>query len=48
MRKLKLILILIMLFGTGLAYANCTYNGSSYPTGTRIGPLVCQSDGSWR
>lgn len=28
--------------------ADCVYNGRSYPTGTVIGPLVCQPDGTWK
>jgi len=28
--------------------ANCIYNGRSYPPGTKIGPLVCQPDGTWK
>lgn len=28
--------------------ANCIYNGKSYPPGTRIGPLVCQPNGTWK
>jgi hypothetical protein len=30
------------------ALANCTYNGRSYPTGTNIGGVVCQPNGTWR
>lgn len=30
------------------AYAECYYNGQAYPTGTQIGSLVCQADGTWR
>ncbi len=28
--------------------ANCIYNGKSYSPGTRIGPLVCQANGTWK
>jgi hypothetical protein len=28
--------------------ANCIYDGRSYPPGTRIGPYVCQPDGTWK
>ncbi len=39
----------IFLMGmAGPAFADCRLDGTSYPTGTRIGPLVCQPDGSWR
>ncbi len=30
------------------AFADCFYNGSWYSTGTRIGNLTCQADGTWR
>ena len=40
---------LIFLFGTATAAsADCIYDGQSYPTGTEIGGLVCQPDGTWR
>jgi hypothetical protein len=32
----------------GTALADCIYNGRSYPTGTNIGGVVCQPDGTWR
>jgi len=37
-----------MLTLSSIASADCNYNGSSYPTGTVIGGLVCQEDGTWR
>ena len=30
------------------AYADCIYKGKSYPTGTRLGGLTCQADGTWK
>lgn len=30
------------------AWADCSYNGGVYPTGTKLGPLTCMPDGSWR
>jgi hypothetical protein len=30
------------------AMAGCWYNGKLYPTGTRIGAVVCQPNGAWR
>ena len=29
-----------------ISYADCVYEGVSYPEGTKIGPYVCE-DGSW-
>ena len=28
-------------------FADCTYNGKAYPTGTVIGGYVCGQDGKW-
>jgi hypothetical protein len=47
MKKILLAAALIVFLGTPVL-ANCIYEGKSYPTGTRIGPLVCTSDGTWR
>jgi hypothetical protein len=30
------------------AYADCMYQGKSYPTGTKLGGLTCQADGTWK
>ena len=30
------------------AQADCIYNGRAYPTGTNIGGVVCQPNGTWR
>ena len=40
--------ILFLIISTTAVYANCVYDGKTYPTGTKIGGLVCQPDGSWR
>lgn len=40
--------MLACLFFAAETLADCTYNGRSYPTGTVIGPLVCQPDGTWQ
>jgi hypothetical protein len=29
-------------------FAGCLYNGKEYPTGARVGPLVCTSNGTWQ
>jgi|SoiMethySBSTD1v2_1073268.scaffolds.fasta_scaffold5441387_1 hypothetical protein len=31
----------------GSARADCIFNGRSYPTGTTIGGVVCQPNGTW-
>jgi hypothetical protein len=33
---------------TAPARADCIYQGNYYPTGTRLGDLTCQPDGTWR
>jgi hypothetical protein len=51
---MKQVLIRIALFAflVGLAappaWADCIYNGKYYPTGTKVGDLTCQPDGTWR
>jgi hypothetical protein len=45
MLKVSIALVLA-LAGSGLAYADCTYQGSTYPEGARIGPFTCQN-GAW-
>ncbi len=44
-------LILLFSINVCLVYAQpqegCIYEGRRYPVGTRIGPYVCQPDGSW-
>jgi len=48
-RKTCITLLVLIICGSALsAWADCVYQGRSYPTGTRIGDLTCQADGSWR
>lgn len=45
----SLLFILMFLFGMAtVASADCIYDGQTYPTGTEIGGLVCQPDGTWQ
>lgn len=37
----KTALLVIMLLYGELSFADCTYNGIKYPTGTILGPYVC-------
>jgi len=39
--------ILILASTILAAYAGCTYNGQSYPTGSQIGPYTCMPNGTW-
>lgn len=49
MSKLLLSFIIVAVAWMSLpAYADCVYKGRSYPTGSKIGGLTCQADGSWR
>jgi len=36
----------IILASSGSVYAECSYNGKTYPEGTILGPYIC-SDGKW-
>lgn len=45
MKKFMFFLIVVISFNSNAA---CLYNGNPYPTGTVIGGLTCQADGSWR
>ena len=38
----------IFLSSLGSAYADCTYAGKIYPTGTIVNGYVCQADGTWK
>lgn len=42
----KIALTTIVFLYSGLSFADCTYNGISYPAGTVLGPYVC-SDTQW-
>jgi len=37
----RMVLIALLLAGSEMVLADCTYNGSSYPSGTTLGPYVC-------
>ena len=45
---MKTLVFTIAMLLAGQAHAGCYYNGYTYPTGTIINGLTCQSDGSWR
>lgn len=47
-KVLTVAFILTIFFLASPAYAGCTYNGTTYPTGTQIGDYVCQPDGTWQ
>lgn len=47
-KSLITLLFLVACGSTFSAWADCVYQGQRYPTGTRIGPLTCQPDGSWK
>lgn len=48
-RKTLIGLVFLIACGsTFSAWADCVYEGKSYPTGTKIGSLTCQADGTWR
>jgi len=42
-----LLFLITCSFASG-AWADCVYKGNSYPTGTKIGGLTCQPDGTWK
>jgi hypothetical protein len=43
-----LLAIVLMITLATPVFAGCIYNGKAYPTGTRVGPLVCMPDGTWK
>lgn len=48
---MKVLVIASIIYFTQMvmvAYADCIYDGQSYPTGSTVGPYVCQPDGSWK
>jgi hypothetical protein len=47
-RTLRTLLLAAGFLWLGSANADCLWQGKSYPTGTRIGGLTCQADGSWK
>ncbi len=49
MKTIAMLMFLVFLVvSASTALADCLYNGRSYPTGTNINGVVCQSDGTWR
>ena len=47
MKKLILLLVILLCLTT-FVMADCEYNGTRYPPGTILGPLVCMPDGTWQ
>ena len=47
-RLLILLLIGVSAIASSLVSAGCMYGDYEYPTGTVIGGLTCQGDGSWK
>ena len=47
MKRIFLVIMLVVFFASPVL-ANCVHNGRSYPTGTRLGPLVCTPSGAWK
>jgi len=45
MKSVVLYITAVLLLG-GLAYADCLYDGNSYPEGTIRGPYIC-IDSEW-
>lgn len=43
-----LLVIFMLLIFTGIAHADCWYNGGSYPTGSIVNGYVCAPDGTWK
>ncbi len=43
----KYIIAALFILNSTVVFADCTYDGYSYPTGTVVGGLTCQADGSW-
>lgn len=49
MKIIKILFLVVFLsMMPQVLMAECYYAGQSYPTGTNIGGLVCQPDGTWR
>jgi hypothetical protein len=44
---MKTIIALILMTTANVVWADCQYNGKSYPVGTKLGALVCTPKG-WR
>lgn len=49
MKMISTVLILMILgLSPAIVLAGCKYKGQEYPTGTNIGGVVCQPNGTWR
>lgn len=46
-RSVLTAVVIVLCLQLGNVYA-CSYNGSNYPPGSKVGGRTCQSDGSWR
>lgn len=44
----KTLIIIVHISISQVVNADCWYNGYMYPTGTKIGGLTCQANGSWK
>ncbi|MBF0383234.1 MAG: hypothetical protein HQL69_19600 [Magnetococcales bacterium] len=47
MKKLIIILFFATLLYTNGARADCEWDGLTYDTGTTVGPITCQDNGTW-
>jgi hypothetical protein len=48
-RTLKTLIATLVLAALATpAFANCMFNGRSYPTGSVVGDRVCTANGSWQ
>ena len=48
-RTLQIAIAVVLLIGPATpGLADCSFNGRSYPTGTRIGDRICMPDGTWQ
>ena len=46
--KAFILALILGIFIAPKAYADCEFDGKTYPTGTEIGGLICQPDGTWK
>ena len=47
-RFIVIAIFVLLPLSTTAANADCYYDGALYPTGTKLGDLECQPDGSWK
>ena len=43
----QIIVLVALLLVSSFAYADCQYDGTSYPEGTIVNGYVCKPDGTW-